>query len=272
MVIGEAYRPSMSMNLSVKKLETISHLILFSLMVLIFFIVWTIEGAYRWIMIAPLTCAVAYFAVRRQPLFGPSLFLLLCYLFRLLTLPPLSFLLIIPIVVYTMIVLSVGPIGRTTTWLAWGKVTPRLLIGSLAVVLVSSAALILWYRLLHPDITVFTQFIPPRPLYQLLIGGLGFALLNATVEEVIFRGIVWEGVAALIPVPWIVLIIQAVFFGTAHFWGVPNGAVGAVLAFTYGIMLGIIRMHAEGLLMVTITHVFADIVIFIILLDIIGRI
>jgi membrane protease YdiL (CAAX protease family) len=37
-------------------------------------------------------------------------------------------------------------------------------------------------------------------------------------------------------------------------------------------MLGIIRMRSGGLLMAIVTHVFADIVIFCILLDIVGRI
>ena len=174
--------------------------------------------------------------------------------------------------IYTAVVLFVPPIRRETTWLKWGAVTPRLVAGSLVVVALSSAALVGWYRLMQPDIASFTRFIPQWPLYLVLLGGLGFALLNATVEEVIFRGIVWDGVAALIPVPWVLLTVQAAFFGTAHFWGVPSGVIGAVLATIYGIMLGVIRMRAGGLLMVTITHVFADIVIFVILLDIAGRI
>jgi membrane protease YdiL (CAAX protease family) len=260
------------MNPPRKRLETITHLALFSLMVLIFFILWPVEGAGHWIMIASLAGAVVYFGLRRPGLLGPSLFMLFCYLFRLLILPGLSFLLVFPIVIYTGIVLTVGPIRRKTTWLAWGAVTPRLVVGSIVVVAVSSTALVAWYLLLHPDIAVFTQFIPARPLWQLLIGGLGFALLNATVEEVIFRGIVWDGVEEIVGNPWGVLVAQAVLFGTAHFHGVPSGITGACLAFIYGIMLGVIRMRARGLLMVTITHVFADIVIFCILLDIIGRI
>ncbi len=245
---------------------------LFCLMVIATFLVPSAGGPYRWVLVFPFACAVVFFRLRFFPLFGPCLFLLLCYLFKLLPLPALSFLLIIPIVVYTAIVFLVPQIRRTTAWLAWGRVTPGLIAWSLAVVAVSSAALVAWYRLVHPDIAVFTQFIPPRPLYQLLIGGLGFALLNATVEEAIFRGILWDGVAELVPASWVLIVVQAVFFGTAHFWGVPNGIVGACLAFAYGVMLGIIRMRAEGLLMVIVAHVFADIVIFLILLDIIGRI
>jgi uncharacterized protein len=246
-------------------------LILFTLMVIVTLLVPSAGGPYRWALVLPLVCAVAFFGLRFFPLFGPSLFLLLCYLFRLLPVPPLSFLLIVPIAVYTAVVLFSPPVRRETTWLAWGAVTPRLIAGSLVVVVVSSAALVAWYRVVQPDIAAFTRFIPQWPLPLVLLGGLGFAILNGVVEEVVFRGIVWDGAAAFIPVPWVLVIVQAVFFGTAHFWGVPSGVVGAVLATIYGIMLGVIRKRAGGILMVTVTHVFADIVIFCILLDMAGR-
>ncbi len=180
--------------------------------------------------------------------------------------------LIIPIAIYSAVVLFTPSIRRETGWLKWGAVTPRLIAGSLVVVVLSSAALILWYRVVQPDIAAFTRFIPQWPLPLLLLGGLGFAILNGVVEEVIFRGIVWDGIAALVPAPFVLLTVQALFFGTAHFWGVPSGVIGAVLATIYGIMLGIIRMRGGGLLMAVVTHVFADIVIFCILLDIVGRI
>ncbi len=258
--------------MAAKKLDTIFGLILFSLLVIFSLLVPPIEGIYRWVTIAVLLFIVAYFSLRRPPLLGPSLFLLMCYLFRLLPFVSLGLLLIVPILVYTALVLAARPLRKDTTWLAWGAVTPRLAVYSLVVVIVSSGALVLWYRLLHPDIAVFTRFFPPRPLYQLLVGGLGFALLNAIVEEVIYRGIIWQGLTKLIGTPWAVLVVQALFFGAAHIWGVPNGVVGVALAFIYGIMLGLIRMRAGGLLMAIITHVFADVVIFVILLEVIGRI
>ncbi|MBN2224031.1 MAG: CPBP family intramembrane metalloprotease [Deltaproteobacteria bacterium] len=258
--------------MTLKTTGTLLSLILFCLMVIVTLLVPSAAGPYRWLLIVPLAGAVVFFRFSFFPLFGPTLFLLLCYLFRFLPLPPLSVLLIIPIAVYTGIVLTARPVRRETTWLSRCAVTPRLVIGAVAVVAVSSAALVAWYLIMDPDITVFTEFIPARPLYQLLVGGLAFALLNGVVEEVIFRGILWDGIKALVPAPWVLLTVQALFFGTAHFWGVPNGIVGAVMATIYGLMLGIIRLRADGLLMAIITHVFADIVIFCILLDIAGRI
>lgn len=246
--------------------------LLFTLIVLVTLLIPSAEGPYRWALTIPLVLSVVFFRLRFPALFGPALFLLLCYLFRLAPLPPLSFLYIIPIVLYTAVVRFTPSIRRETTWLTWGAVTPRLVAGALAVVVVSGAALFLWYRIVQPDIAAFTRFIPEWPMPLLLLGGLGFAVLNGVVEEVIFRGIVWDGVAALVSAPVALLVLQALFFGTAHFWGVPSGIVGAVLATIYGVMLGIIRQRAGGLVMAVVTHVFADLVIFCILLDIIGKI
>lgn len=254
-----------------KRMDDAACGLLFCLMVIVTLLVPSAEGPYRWALIAPLACAVIFFGFRFFALFGPALFLLTCYLFRLAPVPPLSVLLIIPIMVYTAVVLLTPPLRRETAWLKWGAVTRRLVAWSIVVVVVSSAALVVWYRLVGPDIAVFTEFIPERPLYQLLIGGLGFALINGVVEEVIFRGILWDGLRALIPVTWVFLLVQGLFFGTAHFWGVPNGILGAVLATIYGIMLGVIRLRSGGLAMVIVTHACADIVIFLFLLDTIGR-
>ena len=70
----------------------------------------------------------------------------------------------------------------------------------------------------------------------------------------------------------IIIILQAIVFAVAHLWGVPNGIIGMFLAFIYGIFLGVMRYLARGLLMPIVTHIAADMTIFIILLDIFGRI
>jgi membrane protease YdiL (CAAX protease family) len=257
---------------AVRPADALIHLALFSLMALFSLVVPPTGGIGRWALIVPLFVIAVYLTARRPVLLGPCLFLLFCSLFRLLFLPGLGLLLIAPIAVYTVIVLVVPRIRRRATWLSWGAVTPRLVVASLAVVATSSAALVLWYLLLRPDIMVWTRYFPQVPLWQLLIGGLGFALVNAVVEEVVYRGILWEGLTGLSGRFSVVLILQGLLFGLAHLWGVPNGIVGAGLAFLYGLMLGTIRLWARGLLMAVVTHVFADVVIFLILLNIIGRI
>ncbi len=209
-------------KMTMKKAGALFSGLLFSLIIAVTLLIPSAEGPYRWALVVPIAFAVVFFRLRFSALFGPSLFLLLCYLFRLAPLPPLSFLYIIPIAVYAAVVLIVPPIRRETGWLKWGAVTPRLIAGSLVVVVLSSAALILWYRIVQPDITAFTRFIPQWPLPLLLLGGLGFAILNGVVEEVIFRGIVWDGVAALVPAPLVLLIVQALFFGAGALLGGPQ--------------------------------------------------
>ena len=67
------------------------------------------------------------------------------------------------------------------------------------------------------------------------------------------------------------LIVQAVIFGVAHWWGVPNGVVGVILAIIYGLMMGAVRYVTGGLLLPIAVHIFADLVIFTLILDMAGR-
>lgn len=63
------------------------------------------------------------------------------------------------------------------------------------------------------------------------------------------------------PVP-VAVAVQALSFGAAHWNGVPSGWVGIGLAAIYGSMMGASAVVAEGLLAPIIAHIFADIVIF----------
>jgi membrane protease YdiL (CAAX protease family) len=57
------------------------------------------------------------------------------------------------------------------------------------------------------------------------------------------------------------LALQAVAFGTFHIEGFPRGWTGVALASVYGLLMGVIRRRAGGMLAACIAHVFTDIVI-----------
>ena len=256
-----------------RKADTTVCIILFSLMVLFSLLVPPAYGAYRWVMIAPLAGITIFFVFRFFPLFGPSLFLLLCYLFRLVPFVSLGVMMIVPLIVYSLAVRTNKRLRDETPRVPWGTADVRSALLSLAVVIVSSAALVVWALWTAPDLTPVTGFIPAGVgLWALILGGIVFSLVNGFVEEYIYRGIIWEGVAAAVSNPWAVLIIQAAFFGAAHMWGVPNGPIGMGLAFFYGLMTGIVRKYSGGIVMPTVAHVFADLTIFLMLLSAIGRI
>src|SRR5205085_590961 len=94
--------------------------------------------------------------------------------------------------------------------------------------------------------------------------GVCFSVVNAAIEEVIFRGILWEIVAK----EWdqgAALAITSVLFGIGHLNGYPPGLLGAIMAGLFGIMLGGLRWWTGGLGLALVCHVIADATIFCIL-------
>jgi membrane protease YdiL (CAAX protease family) len=216
-----------------------------------------------------------FFYKKYKPLFGPALFFLFAYVTRILPFYTLGLMFAFPIALYLVAVRlfkflwrdePAPSLGET------GKINKTSILWGIAVIAVSSAAMISWYLLFDPEIEVFTRYFPDVELSKLLVGGVVFAVVNATVEEVVYRGILWGGLEELFDNVYTVIIIQAVFFGAIHYWGIPNGILGAVMATVYGLFLGVIRSRAGGLMMPILVHIFADMTIFLILLNIVGRI
>jgi membrane protease YdiL (CAAX protease family) len=84
------------------------------------------------------------------------------------------------------------------------------------------------------------------------------------LEELIFRGILWDVVAD----EWneaAALGVTALLFGAVHLQGYPPGPLGALMAGLYGATLGALRWWTGGLGLATACHVGADATIFCIL-------
>lgn len=90
--------------------------------------------------------------------------------------------------------------------------------------------------------------------------GLGFSCLNAAAEEAFYRGVIMHallGTVGTVPA----LALQAVSFGLLHTEGIPSGPAGVTLTAGYGLLLGVIRLKAGGLLAPWLAHVLADVTI-----------
>jgi membrane protease YdiL (CAAX protease family) len=129
------------------------------------------------------------------------------------------------------------------------------------VALVAAIALVGWVALFEPNLSRQRAMLPPWPLAGLLVAGLTFSVLNAILEEYIWRGILLDWLRSLMPAGAAVLV-QATSFGAAHYMGFPSGYAGAGLAAVYGVMLGALTNRANGLLAPIIAHIAADAVIF----------
>jgi uncharacterized protein len=201
-----------------------------------------------------------------------SLFILLWiglpFVFSVLHFYPLT--LLVPLVVYGIVAAAFPSLRRSLRWLRAGKMTSDVLVLVLATAVVSGSALVGWYLLIKPDISSHLAQMPKLSVWVLPFVAVGFAMLNAAMEEFVFRGIVMQSLDSAVGVGYASIAIQAISFGLFHYVaGFPNGALGLVMVCVFGFMLGILRRRSEGLLAAWMAHVLADVVIFSILATII---
>jgi membrane protease YdiL (CAAX protease family) len=229
---------------------------------------------YEWgagYIIAAVMILFAFFIYRKNfSVFVSILFFVLLYfsypLIRVQeALIPLHFpgvLFAIPVIAYIVIILFSRKCRGEVSWLARGSFDRISVLLILGIIVISGVALIGWTILLSPILSTMPRVHPGL----LILGGFGFALSNALVEELIFRGILWDGLRSLLTSTAAVIIIQSALFGILHWKGFPSGVVGVSLVFIWGILLGIIRQRTRGLLAPILAHIGADLTIFGILL------
>ena len=92
-------------------------------------------------------------------------------------------------------------------------------------------------------------------------GGIVFALANALMEELWFRGVLMGALRPLLP-PARLIALQAVVFGLIHWFGTPRGVLGVLLAGAWGALLGWWVYKRGSLWPTVVVHFLADIVIF----------
>lgn len=172
-----------------------------------------------------------------------------------------------PLVIYHIVVLLFPKLRSTHAWLKIGRIEKKVLVLMSATIVVSAIALITWNIVLKPDLRIYDDLFPDLPLIVMPLAGLGFAMLNAVIEEFSFRGILMSGLENTLNNQTTAILLQATPFGLIHYIsGFPNGATGVSLTLIYGILLGYIRSRSRGMAAPVVTHTVADLVIFSILL------
>ncbi|HEV3415996.1 MAG TPA: CPBP family intramembrane glutamic endopeptidase, partial [Pirellulales bacterium] len=150
---------------------------------------------------------------------------------------------------------------RTAPRLALGRVDGWPLAAAVALSLATVVALMVFQELVHPDVADLAAGLPVAAFGNLLFAGICFSVANAALEELVFRGILWEVVAA----EWnggVALGATTVVFGLGHLHGYPPWPIGALLAGVFGMALGLLRWWTGGLGLAIAVHVCADATIF----------
>jgi membrane protease YdiL (CAAX protease family) len=207
--------------------------------------------------------AVKSTAAVHPTIFG-LLFFLIPHLGDSFRLWPLT--LLAPIIAYGLITGSVPVMRRSVGWIRKGRMDRTILLMVIATAAISTGALVAWIVILKPDIGHHLRMMPRLPVWVYPFAGVGFAVLNAAMEEAVFRGVIMEALDRAVGASNISVGLQAVPFAALHYpAGFPNGFWGFMMTLVYGVMLGIIRRSAGGMLAVYIAHVAADVTIFSIL-------
>ncbi|MEZ5339535.1 MAG: CPBP family intramembrane glutamic endopeptidase [bacterium] len=96
---------------------------------------------------------------------------------------------------------------------------------------------------------------------KFLVAGAVFAVINALVEELWFRGVLLGSLRTLMRARYQILL-QGLAFGLIHWYGTPQGIMGLILAGGGGVLLGAWTWRRRSLWPAFIVHVFADWLIF----------
>ena len=182
---------------------------------------------------------------------------------------PWPYTLLIPLLASFCIGLLVPNMRRSFSWLRCGALGKEEVISIAVVASVSGIALYIWVVALKPDLALHVNNIPHMPLWLFPLAGLAFAAANAAMEEFIYRGLIMQVLDSAAGAGVLSLLVQAWLFGAMHYLhGFPNAGWGVAMTFIYGVMLGWLRRRSQGLLASWIAHVFADLVIFIVVVGV----
>jgi len=168
---------------------------------------------------------------------------------------------IAPLAGYFALVILLPALRRTFTGWSFGRVDKSGLFATLGIAAISSIALLLFQRWTQPDLHAYAAALPRLPGEQIFVAGAVFAVLNAFLEELIFRGVFFTAIESQVNTTMTV-IITAALFGYGHMHGYPPGPLGALLAGIYGLALGWLRVFTGGLGLPILAHVVADATIF----------
>jgi hypothetical protein len=100
---------------------------------------------------------------------------------------------VIPLMVYAAVVAATPSLRQTMFWWRLGKFDFPVWELVVLTAVTSSAALLLWFFLLRPDLRYVLTLMPSWSPVLLILSGLGFSLGNAAIEESIYRGVLMQG-------------------------------------------------------------------------------
>lgn len=140
-------------------------------------------------------------------------------------------------------------------WLGFPKPEPWTNFGGQFAIYISLGTLLFLVIGGRPSPSALLGVLPMLPVVLL------FAAMNAFNEEMTYRASMLAGLEPEIG-PQPALWISAVFFGIGHYFGVPYGIVGVIMATFLGWMMGKAMLETRGFFWAWFIHFLQDVLIF----------
>jgi membrane protease YdiL (CAAX protease family) len=169
-----------------------------------------------------------------------------------------------PFVSYFLVVACVARLRRSVSWLRIGKISGASILATIVVMGLTVLALVLFRAATPPDVPSYSAALPFELLGGVILAGVIFTVVNATLEELVFRGILFDALQSQWGM-WVTLMATSLLFSVGHLRGYPSGAVGACMAAVFGFAMGGLRLWTGGLALPIVAHMGADATIYTIL-------
>jgi membrane protease YdiL (CAAX protease family) len=169
--------------------------------------------------------------------------------------------LLFPLLLYAGITILVPPLRRPAPLLRVGRLGGAPLACAAVLSITVAGFLVGYHKIVDPNVRDLADRLPVAMFGNVIGAGVFFSVVNAVLEELMFRGILWEIVAGEWNAP-LALGVTAVLFGVGHYHGYPPGPLGAILAGMYGVALGLLRWTTGGLGLTVACHISADATIY----------
>jgi membrane protease YdiL (CAAX protease family) len=100
------------------------------------------------------------------------------------------------------------------------------------------------------------------PAWMIIIGIIVLAAVNATLEELLWRGWWMTVLDSQHHTAWTIILVQALSFGAAHAGGMPHGLLGMAAATALATWLGFQRKSSGSLIPGVFAHLIVDVALF----------
>ena len=171
--------------------------------------------------------------------------------------------------VFVISFIFILPCKKARTWNQWAKVgkidlfTILLIIGTGIISMIALISWAKWTNNLGIALNMAESIRQYPKIFVICLVIPLFAFLNSFAEEITYRGVLQTALLEGFGNYILAIVFQATAFAALHFEvGFPNGSIGYILTFIYGIILGYLRKLSNGLLAPILCHIIADLIIF----------